>query len=152
MTRHILAVSLLVTWILSTTSCERTNKQAVVYRYSATIRENLSENQPSLKESGTTAQEGGYCGHFFSQPVSIMVFSTPRDASEVGSFSITRRMTTKHLPIKKWMKDDKAVYAICEPQASNGVVSIETESKILTEPLLRELVGKFIPDLGSDGE
>jgi hypothetical protein len=149
MRHHVRQAVIAFGWGLVFASCTTNEKPTPAYSYSATIWQNPSANQPLLTASGTTNQTGGYLGHFLGERVSIAVAPTPEDSVIVGTLSIASPTLEKSLPIKTWSKDGKTMYAICASGYSDkppAVVSIETDSKTLTDPLLRELIGKFVPD------
>jgi hypothetical protein len=139
---------------LFSTSCATTEHSAIKYRYSATIWQSLSAEQSLLTVDGSTKLAGGLLGHYLGEPVSITEALMPDSSVTIGSLSISSPTAKKCLPIKKWTKHSQTVYAICDPQASDrcAVVLIETDSKALTEPLLKRLMEAFVPNKPDSGD
>lgn len=135
-------------------SCTTTEHLVPRYSYSATIWQSASTGQSLLAIDGTTDKPGGHLGHYLGEPVSIEVEPLPDNSVTIGALSISSPAVKTCLPIKTWPNNGKTMYGICDHQASDKhiVVSIERDSKVLTEPLLKELIEKFIPTKQDSGD
>jgi hypothetical protein len=142
MRSHILKTLIACASVLVVASCTTTKKPN---RYLITIWHNLSEKQPFLTANGT-APKGGYLGHYLREPVSIGLTPIPEDSVIIGALAISSPTVQKCLPVKKWSDGGKTVYAIGDPKMGQAAVFIETNSKTLADPLLRELIGRFVPN------
>jgi hypothetical protein len=146
MIRRICLVVVTLAGMLFLTSCSTPVCLAPKYSYSATIWQSASTTgQLLLTIEGTVDKTSPLLGHYFGEPVSIIVEQLPSNSVTIGAFSIASPTVKKCFPIKTWTDNGKTMYGICDHQAADqhGIVFIGTDSKVLTEPLLKELIEKF---------
>lgn len=128
--------------ILAVTSCGCTRTP---YTYDATVWGTVSDKQNLLVLSGQTNQGGGLLGHLLGEPVSVVVLPVPSPSVTVGALRISSQKQQKCLPIRKWSADGRTVFGICRADAADRVafLRLETESEVLTQPMLQELIKRL---------
>jgi hypothetical protein len=131
-----------VSCILAVTSCGCTRTP---YAYDATVWGSVSHKQDLLVLSGQANRRGGILGSLLGEPVSIVVLPVPSPSVTVGALRISSQKQQKCLPIRKWSAGGKTVFAICRPDAADRVafLRLETESEVLTQPMLQELINRL---------
>ena len=114
------------------------------YTYSATVWQ--KGQQKLLTSSGGQIRTGGYLGHIFGEPVSVGEAEIP-DAEIIGTLTMSNGKERQSFPIKKWSAGNKMFYAIGQPDFHDlAFALLESESKVLTQVLLKDLIGKLVID------